>query len=97
MSIFIYDVIAYVTITTRCTLEYLIKLEELLYDTKHSTAYDVSTNLLTCVYNAESMGKITLSHQTWMVSPWVHGLTIQVWCDLQVPGTNTSLCLLFNM
>ena len=32
---------------------------ELLYETKHSTAYDVSTNLLTCVYIAESMGKIT--------------------------------------
>ena len=27
---------------------FLLQLEELLYDTKHSTAY-VSTNLLTCV------------------------------------------------
>ena len=44
-------------------------------------------NILQCVYNAESMGKITLS----TMGSWanIHGFNIQVWCDVQGPGTNT--------
>ena len=35
---------------------------------RNTTAYDVNTNLLTCVYNAVSMGKITLLS----MGSWAH-------------------------